>query len=102
MYDYNMLTPGPSKVRKNVLEARAIQAGNSDLDPEFYDFYKRTCAKYSHFLNTANPSFLLTRRSRPRPCAPSSRRTRTSATPRSCTATRPPACSTTSTPSARS
>ena len=57
MYDYNMLTPGPSKVRKNVLEARAIQAGNSDLDPEFYDFYKRTCAKYSHFLNTANPSF---------------------------------------------
>lgn len=59
MYDYNMLTPGPSKVRKNVLEARAIQAGNSDLDPEFYDFYKRTCAKYSHFLNTANPSFLL-------------------------------------------
>ena len=45
MYDYNMLTPGPSKVRKNVLEARAIQAGNSDLDPEFYDFYKRTCAK---------------------------------------------------------
>ena len=59
MYDYNMLTPGPSKVRKNVLEARAIQAGNSDLDPEFYDFYKRTCAKYSHFLNTANPSVLL-------------------------------------------
>ena len=59
MYDYNMLTPGPSKVRKNVLEARAIQAGNSDLDPEFYDFYKKTCAKYSHFLNTANPSFLL-------------------------------------------
>ncbi|MGI5885217.1 MAG: pyridoxal-phosphate-dependent aminotransferase family protein [Candidatus Spyradocola sp.] len=59
MYDYNMLTPGPTKVRKNVLEARAIQAGNSDLDPEFYDFYKKTCAKYSRFLHTASPSFLL-------------------------------------------
>ena len=59
MYDYNMLTPGPTKVRQNVLEARAIQAGNSDLDPDFYDFYKTTCAKYSHFLGTVNPSYLL-------------------------------------------
>lgn len=56
---YNMLTPGPTKVRANVLAARAAAFGNPDLDPDFYDFYKKTCAKYSAFVGTANPSFLL-------------------------------------------
>lgn len=56
---YNILTPGPTKVRGNVRLARAKETTNPDLDPEFYDFYKSTCAKYSKFLNTANPSFIL-------------------------------------------
>lgn len=56
---YNILTPGPTKVRSNVRLARAQETTNPDLDPAFYDFYKSTCTKYSKFLNTANPSFIL-------------------------------------------
>ena len=56
---YNLLTPGPTKVRQNVLLARAMEAPNADLDPEFYTFYHDTCAKYSAFLHTSNESFLL-------------------------------------------
>ena len=56
---YNILTPGPTKVAENVRMARALETTNPDLDPAFYEFYRVTCAKYSHFLNTANPSFIL-------------------------------------------
>ena len=56
---YNMLTPGPTKVRSNVLNARAMEAVNADLDPAFYEFYHSVCQKYSKFLNTANPSYIL-------------------------------------------
>ena len=59
---YNLLTPGPTKVRQNVLLARAMEAPNADLDPEFYTFYHDTCAKYSAFLHTSNESFLLSGR----------------------------------------
>ena len=50
---YNILTPGPTKVAENVRMARALETTNPDLDPAFYEFYRVTCAKYSHFLNTA-------------------------------------------------
>lgn len=56
---YNLLTPGPTKVRQNVLLARAQEAPNADLDPAFYALYHDTCEKYSAFLHTKNPSFLL-------------------------------------------
>lgn len=56
---YNLLTPGPTKVRQNVLLARAQEAPNADLDPDFYAFYHDACAKYSAFLHTKNESFLL-------------------------------------------
>ena len=56
---YNLLTPGPTKVRQNVLLARAQEAPNADLDPDFYAYYHDACAKYSAFLHTKNESFLL-------------------------------------------
>ncbi len=56
---YNILTPGPTKVRANVRGARALEATNADLDPAFFDFYRAVCQRYSKFLNTANPSYIL-------------------------------------------
>ena len=64
---YNILTPGPTKVAENVRMARALETTNPDLDPAFYEFYRVTCAKYSHFLNTANPSFILSGEGHSRP-----------------------------------
>lgn len=38
-----LMTPGPTQVRPNVLEARSRAFRNPDLDPAFYEFYKETC-----------------------------------------------------------
>ena len=56
---FNILTPGPTKVRNNVLQARAAETTNSDLDPAFYVFYRDTCRKLSSFLHTENETFIL-------------------------------------------
>lgn len=38
---YDIMTPGPTQVRENVRQARALACTNPDLDADFYDFYKR-------------------------------------------------------------
>ena len=37
---YEIMTPGPTQVRENVLAARALPCTNPDLDPDFFTYYK--------------------------------------------------------------
>lgn len=54
-----LMTPGPTRVRENVRMARSLETTNPDLDLEFYDYYKETCALISGLLNTKNPAYIL-------------------------------------------
>lgn len=56
---YKMMTPGPTMVAENVRMARSRETGNPDLDLDFYDYYKETCALYSELLHTKNESLIL-------------------------------------------
>ncbi|MCM1159178.1 MAG: alanine--glyoxylate aminotransferase family protein [Bacteroidales bacterium] len=56
---YKMMTPGPVMVAENVRMARSRETGNPDLDLEFYDFYRETCALYSSLLHTDKESLIL-------------------------------------------
>lgn len=38
---YDIMTPGPTQVRENVRQARALACTNPDLDADFYDFIRR-------------------------------------------------------------
>ena len=51
---YEIMTPGPTQVRENVLAARSLPCTNPDLDPDFYTFYKETCELISALLHTTN------------------------------------------------
>jgi len=51
---YDIMTPGPTQVRENVRQARALACTNPDLDADFYDFYKETCEEISELLYTKN------------------------------------------------
>ena len=54
-----LMTPGPTRVRKNVLKARAVDATNPDLDPEFFEYYRNTCRRIASFLNTSSQVLIL-------------------------------------------
>ena len=56
---YKMMTPGPSQVRENVLQARSRQFQNPDLDSDFVEYYHDTCILYSSLLHTENESLIL-------------------------------------------
>ena len=56
---YKMMTPGPSQVRENVLQARSRQFQNPDLDSDFVEDYHDTCILYSSLLHTENESLIL-------------------------------------------
>lgn len=56
---YNIMTPGPTKVRENVRMARSKETTNPDLDIEFYEYYKETCERLSQILHTSSKSYLL-------------------------------------------
>lgn len=56
---YNIMTPGPTKVRENVRIARSKETTNPDLDIEFYEYYKETCERLSQILHTSSKSYLL-------------------------------------------
>lgn len=49
-----IMTPGPTEVKENVRLARSLECTNPDLDLQFYDFYRETCAKIGRFLKTKN------------------------------------------------
>ena len=56
---YKIMTPGPTQVRENVRAARSLVCTNPDLDAEFYDFYRETCALISELLYTKNETLIL-------------------------------------------
>ena len=56
---YEIMTPGPTQVRENVLAARSLPCTNPDLDPDFYTFYKETCELISSLLHTRNEALIL-------------------------------------------
>jgi len=56
---YKLMTPGPTQVRENVRMARSRVCTNPDLDPEFYDYYKKTCELISELLETKNETLIL-------------------------------------------
>lgn len=43
--NYLMMTPGPTMVRENVLNARGNYYGNPDFDPKFFEYYDEVCKK---------------------------------------------------------
>lgn len=56
---YKLMTPGPTSVSKNVLEARAKSFRNPDVDEKFVEEYKKLCLKISELLGTKNETFIL-------------------------------------------
>ncbi len=54
-----LMTPGPTQVRENVRLARAKECTNPDIDLDFYEFYKDTCAHIGEFLKTKESVFIL-------------------------------------------
>lgn len=56
---YKIMTAGPTQVRENVRLARSLECTNPDLDKEFFDFYKETCALLSRAMHTENRALIL-------------------------------------------
>ena len=56
---YDIMTPGPTQVRENVRQARALACTNPDHGCGFYDFYKETCEEISELLYTKNETLIL-------------------------------------------
>ena len=56
---YDIMTPGPTQVRENVLKARSLPCTNPDLDPDFFTYYKETCELISSLLHTENQTLIL-------------------------------------------
>ena len=59
MIMYDIMTPGPTQVRENVRQARALACTTPALDADFYDFYKETCEEISELLYTKNETLIL-------------------------------------------
>ena len=56
---YKMMTPGPTQVRENVRLARSREFQNPDLDADFVEYYRDTCALFSELLHTGNETLIL-------------------------------------------
>lgn len=56
---YKMMTPGPTQVRENVMEARRREFPNPDLDETFVEYYRETCLLLSRLMHTENESLIL-------------------------------------------
>lgn len=54
-----IMTPGPVQVPERVRIARSAVTTNPDLDPAFYDEYKKLCEKISRLLHTENETLIL-------------------------------------------
>lgn len=59
MKDTLLMTPGPTFVNESVRNAMSQPITNPDLDTDFYDFYKETCARLQRFLQTKNDVLIL-------------------------------------------
>ncbi|MDY2725251.1 MAG: alanine--glyoxylate aminotransferase family protein [Anaerostipes faecalis] len=56
---YKIMTPGPVQVPENVRLARSRSTTNADLDPVFFDEYKKICEMISELLHTENETIIL-------------------------------------------
>jgi len=61
MYNTNLkiMTPGPTQVLPNILEARSIPFTNPDLDVSFVESYYQLCKRISALLKTENETLIL-------------------------------------------
>lgn len=53
MKQYKLMTPGPTNVSDEVLQAMAHNYTNPDLDPAFFDFYAQTAQKMNDLVGNA-------------------------------------------------
>lgn len=54
-----IMTPGPTQVHETVRMAMAKEVTNSDLDVNFYEFYKESCNKLKKIYNTIEDVLIL-------------------------------------------
>lgn len=54
-----IMTPGPTEVPENVLDALSVPSTNPDLDVAFVESYRRLCIRISHLLHTDNETLIL-------------------------------------------
>jgi len=54
-----IMTPGPTYVDEEVRDALAKPITNPDIDPDFYEYYRATCAKLQKLMNTENQVLIL-------------------------------------------
>jgi len=56
---YKIMSAGPTQVRENVRRARSVECTNPDLDPEFFDYYRETCRRFSKAIGTDDQALIL-------------------------------------------
>lgn len=59
MYDYLLMTPGPTPIRENVRRAMAMPITNPDLDSDFYKLYEETVALFKTLVSTKQEAYIL-------------------------------------------
>lgn len=57
--NYLMMTPGPTIVRENVLEARSKFFGNPDIDEDFFIFYDELREKFSKIFGSEKKNIVI-------------------------------------------
>lgn len=54
-----LMTPGPTEVHRQVRRALSARAGNPDLDPDFFRFYKETADRFKELFDTRSQVLIL-------------------------------------------
>jgi aspartate aminotransferase-like enzyme len=56
---YKMMTPGPTMVPEQVMQARSRRFGNPDVDTDFCEEYHKICRELANLLHTDNEVYIL-------------------------------------------
>lgn len=56
---YQIMTPGPTRVKENVRMARSLECTNPDIDEAFCEFYKETCDLLADYMHTDNRVYIM-------------------------------------------
>ena len=54
-----VMTPGPTEIHEDVLNAMAVQGTNPDLDLAFYEKYMEVVNKFKQIVKTNNTAYIL-------------------------------------------
>jgi aspartate aminotransferase-like enzyme len=57
---YLIMTPGPTQMHPDVLDALSLYETNPDLDSDFLEFYRILCQDLSKKMNASGPTIILT------------------------------------------